>query len=310
MHGVTLDDARRVCAWHNLPEPHSLERIAIGFTNEVYSLDDLYILKVCSDPGNEEAFAREAALYGVFRNRLPVPQIIAFDPRRELLSHPYILYPRIPGDNLYAVWHRYPEGLRRSIVSELCSMLRKIAETPQSEWGGSVQRADSWKETVLQRIHSSMDKCEAAGSLGTEEVAKIRHYCAEHANCLDEQRMALVYWDAHFDNVLVQDGSIVGLLDFERTEVASIDFMLDVVKRMVEFPGKYMSEQSEKYARKEDYAHLIAWYRECYPELFAFRFLERRLDLYALAHDLADLENWAHVPSLMANIMRTVNGNH
>ena len=50
---------------------------------------------------------------------------------------------------------------------------------------------------------------------------------------------------------------IVGILDFERTEVSSIDFILDIIKRIVEYPKKYMSEKFEKFAKKEDYAHLL-----------------------------------------------------
>ena len=41
---------------------------------------------------------------------------------------------------------------------------------------------------------------------------------------------------------------ILGILDFERTEVSSIDFNLDIVKRMVDYPKKYISEKFKKFA--------------------------------------------------------------
>ena len=97
------------------------------------------------------------------------------------------------------------------------------------------------------------------------------------------------YWDAHFDNILVQGTEIVGILDFERTELASVDFILDILKRMTKYPKKYMSAASEKYAKKEDYRYLLDWFQEFYPELFDFQNLDTRLDLYAIKHDLDTL---------------------
>ena len=46
----------------------------------------------------------------------------------------------------------------------------------------------------------------------------------------------------------------------------------------------------EPFANKADYAHLMEWYKEFYPELFDFPELERRLDLY----DIADI---LHLPT-------------
>jgi len=87
---------------------------------------------------------------------------------------------------------------------------------------------------------------------------------------LDEQKIGLVYRDIHFDNILVKDNQISGILDFERTELASIDYVLLIIKKMMEHPTKYMSEVWEKFAKKEDYAHLRNRFKEFYPELFEF----------------------------------------
>lgn len=304
MKNIGIEEARRVFGANHLPEPRTLRGIEVGFTNEVYSIDDIYILKVCTDPRNEQAFRIEDAMYRRFRDMLPVPNVLAFDASREILKYPYFIYPRIPGDNLYNQWHLYSNTTRRSIVKELCGMLRCIASTDLQDLPDIISPVHSWKETVLQRIQTHVDICGRAGYLSHAEVEVIERFCTNNAACLSEQHMALVYWDAHFDNVLVRDGEIVGLLDFERTSIASMDFMLDVVKRMVEFPKKYMSAYVEQFARSEDYAELLAWYKEFFPEAFAFSSLPCRLDLYALAHDLEDLESWPNVPELKANILR------
>ena len=119
-------------------------------------------------------------------------------------------------------------------------------------------------------------------------------------------RKWLVYWDAHFDNILVSNNKIVGLLDFERTKLASVDFVLDIVSRMVSQPKKYMSKSGEKYAKKKDYAKLLVWYEEFYPELFMFDNLDKRLLLYSIGHDLAELLDWPKSESIKKKLMKSI----
>ncbi|MEI8252594.1 MAG: hypothetical protein WCG25_02370 [bacterium] len=50
-----------------------------------------------------------------------------------------------------------------------------------------------------------------------------------------------------------------------------------------------MSEEFEKFAKQEDYIHLLDWFLEFYPELFEFKNLDKRLDLYFVEYDLHTL---------------------
>ena len=137
-------------------------------------------------------------------------------------------------------------------------------------------------------------------------MQKIQKFVDENKYVLDEGKVSLVYWDAHFDNILVKDNKIVGILDFERTELASIDFVLDILKRMMDNPKKYMSEESEKFAKKEDYENLLDWFREFYPELFDFKELEKRLDLYDLECNMKLLLSFPEENELLKQISTTV----
>jgi hypothetical protein len=58
---------------------------------------------------------------------------------------------------------------------------------------------------------------------------------------------------------------------------------------MVDYPEKYMAEKHRKNARAQDYANLLEWFKEYYPELFSFKNLKERLNLYSLEHDLKTL---------------------
>lgn len=307
---MELEIANNILGAYNLPPIQNLKKVEVGFTNTVYELDNKYILKVCTDDKQNEApFRLEAQLYGYYKDKLPVPQLIAFNDEKMLIPYTFMLYPRITGDNLYNVWHLMTVEQRRNVIKQFCDMLRTVNQTELTALPPSVELkpVDSWRKIIETRLNKYLQIAEQMQTIKPETISSVKQFVEQHGSSLDEQKLALTYWDVHFDNVLVQDNQIVGLLDFERTEIASIDFVLDTAKRMVVFPKKYMSQYAEQFAKDEDYEDLLNWYKEFYPELFDFTNLERRLDLYSIAHDLEDLEGWPNVQQLKDNIKQTVN---
>lgn len=290
----------------NLVFNGGIEKIAVGFTNDVYSVDDQYILKVCSAEDNQPYFKREAALYEYYRQELPVPELVVYDASKAIIDQHYMIYQKIAGENLYNVWHILTNEQKQSVIRELCDILCKInqadiADLPEAAW---LESQVNWKSTVTNKLQKYLHIAELMKTLSSDEIDLVLGFIKQHQHILDEQKIGLVYWDAHFDNILVDGVHIVGLLDFERTEVASIDYALDIVRRMMDQPKKYMSEYAEQFAKNEDYSQLMDWYQLYYPELFDFSELNRRLDLYDIAHNLEDLENWPQVDSLKANILK------
>ncbi|MBD3299798.1 MAG: hypothetical protein GF347_00420 [Candidatus Moranbacteria bacterium] len=75
---------------------------------------------------------------------------------------------------------------------------------------------------------------------------------------------------------------------------------------MVEYTKKYMSKEFEKFAKKEDYENLLDWFLEFYPELFEFKDLDKRLDLYAIKNDLDTLIWWPNSIQVKQMIAKTV----
>lgn len=276
---------------HNLGKINKIEKIAIGFTNKIYSIDDKYILKVYD---NQKNFQREICFYDFFKDQLAVPKIIVHQEN-------YLIYHKIKGDNLYSKWHLMNTKQRKSIVKQLCNSLKIINQAPHQ--GAEI----NWQEHILEKINTSLNKIKQKKTISLDFIQAIEKFVFENKHVLIEQKLALVYWDAHFDNILVQDNKIVGVLDFERTQQSSIDFGLDIIKRMQEYPKKYMSEESEKFCQAKDYANLLEWFKEFYPELFNFKNLNRRLDLYAIEHDLNTLLDWPDSDEVKQMIVKTIN---
>lgn len=296
---------------HGLGNIESVANIEIGFTNKVYLVNDAFILKVCEDESSEQKFESEVFFYNFFKDKIPVPKIRVFDKSKNIYGKFFMIYPKIEGDNLYAKWHLLNNEQKKIIIKQICDILKVINESPYDEFlqKFDVNFSDNWHDKILNQIQNSLTKIEEKKLLSPEFIKVIKKFVEDNHHVLKEQKMALVYWDVHFDNILVQDTNIVGILDFERTEVSSMDFVLDIVKRMVEYPKKYMSEKFEKFAKKEDYAHLLDWFQEFYPELFEFENLDKRLDLYAVEHDLDTLIWYPNSKEVKQMIAKTVKYN-
>lgn len=293
---------------HGLGKVESVANIEIGFTNKVYFVNDAFILKVCEDESNEQKFESEVFFYNFFKDKIPVPEIKVFDKSKSIYGKFFMIYPKIVGDNLYSKWHLLDNDQRKIIIKQLCGILKVINKSPYDEFlqKFDVNFSDNWHDKILNQIQNSLTKIEEKKLLSSEFIKAIKKFIDDNHHVLKEQKLALVYWDAHFDNILVEDTKIVGILDFERTEVSSVDFVLDIIKRMVEYPKKYMSEKFEKFAKKEDYAHLLDWFQEFYPELFEFEHLDKRLDLYAVEHDLDTLIWYPNSVEVKQMIAKTV----
>jgi thiamine kinase-like enzyme len=306
---MNIQTIKNIFTTYHLPEPHSFKKIAVGFTNKVYLVDDTYIIKVCNNEINEENIAREVYLYKLFSSHLPVPNIIVYDTSKNILNKHYVIYPSIEGDNLYNVWHTIGEDKRKQIVKDLCSHLRTINKTPYDDFVRTfnVDISKSWREIIIHKINASLEKLAKKNTLSKELILDINEFVKKYQGVLDEAKIAFVHWDVHFDNILVKEGKIVGMIDFERIEISSIDYVLDIVKRMQEFPSKYMSEYAEQFVKDEDYAHLVEWFREYAPELFEFDHLATRLDVYTLLHNLDTLIFFPEANELRDNIHKIIN---
>lgn len=276
-----------------------IQKIEVGYTNKTYSVDDKYIVKICSDTSNEQQCAREAELYSYFNGKLPVPKIIKFDDSKKLYNYSYMIYHKIKGDNLYDVWHTYSEAQRKSVIQQLCNMLKTISQTPRQALNNIFdEQESSWQDSLSNKISQSLKTIQAEHLLSDEVIGKISKYVKQNISVLAEQDVKLTYWDCHFDNILVSDSKIVGLLDFERTEFVSIDFTLDIVKRMVEYPKKYASAHAEQFIKAKDYQNLMQYFKDYYPELFDFNKLDTRLNIYDLERTLCSVIGW---PKLRIN---------
>ncbi len=289
----------KVFTHYKLGEVKAVKRIPAGFTNQVYSVNDEYILKSCSNPANEPNFKQEIYFYNLFKGKIPVPRILAADDSKTLFPTSFMIYKKIDGQPLFNVWHLLSDDQRADYVRQICEMLKVINQEP-------VDAVIDWYKKQMDSINALIETVESRKILSAEFITSMRAFVVAHHDVLKPQKLGLTYWDMHFDNVIVSDGKVVGLLDFEGVEVMSIDYALDTVRRLTYYPQIYASEHSEKKIKDEDYTKIYSWFKQFYPELFAFEHIERRLDLYDIEYDLELLLGYPDSDGLKKRLAETI----
>ncbi|MBI2550942.1 aminoglycoside phosphotransferase family protein [Candidatus Uhrbacteria bacterium] len=287
---IPINSLRKLFQETGLGAANLIHKIDVGFSNDVYSIDDDYILKIgSSEREGAENMRRDIYFCRFLHSKLPTPMIVHAGISQE--GRPFMVYKKIVGENLYNKWHLLSEGDRELVIKQICSMLRKINETPYNDYAleFGIDLNISWQNRISLEIQANLQKVEQKGALPQNRIDAVKKYVDANKAVLKEEKIALVYWDVHFDNILIDGTKIVGILDFERVYIAAIDYVLDLVKRMTKYPKKYASEIAENYVKPEDYANLLATYKKYYPELFDFDDLEKRLSLYGVKHSLNDI---------------------
>ena len=305
---INVNSIENIFIKNNIEDVFDVATLDIGFTNDIYIVNDKYILKVCVDEGNEPNFLKEINYYEVLRGEIPIPNVIVADTTKSLISKYYMIYKKIEGENLYATWHLLNNDERKDIIKQLAKILNNINSIDYLSIGEklNVNKNITWHDIRYNSLIENLNNLKSKDTLDTSFTTEIENYIEDNHHTLHEQKIGITYCDLHFENVLVKNKEVTALLDFERVDVLSIDYALDTIKKLSERPNIYACEAYEKYVKREDYKEIILWFREYYPDLFDFKDIDTRLSLYAIEYDMRLLLKFPEVQSLKDRLLNTI----
>lgn len=276
---TTPERIAEIFAAHSLGNSLAARRITVGFTNEIHHVGD-YILKVYARPDTAQiSYDKEASLFERLSSTVLVPELIAKDNSGTLIPQPYIIYRYIAGEPAGHVWHLLTHEMRKQVIYQGINQLKLIAA---SESNPMLKDHPTWRELIETKLNSHLEVVRQQKLFGADVVHSIQAYIDENIVLLEQAKLGLQYWDFHLDNLIVDEGKLVGMIDFEHVDVVSVDYVLNIVRQMQQHPHLNLAEEIEQYANLEHYKGMLNWFEEFYPELFAFDKLETRINLYDL----------------------------
>jgi len=304
---MVKQDIKNIFNFHNL-NTGKIKKINIGFTNDIYQIDEKYILKIYKNQENELNFEKEYFFLKSFSTKTPVPKVVSAGFDKNIIDKKYLILEKVKGVNLYQKWDLLDDIQRKNLIKQITNILKHINSEPLS---GFIKKFNfskvSWMRENESDFYKILLEIEKNKILTFTELRNIREFIGKNIHFLKDEKQALVYWDIHFDNFLIDESNnISAILDFEAVDIYSIDFVLDMVYKIKENPLKFATEEVEEKIDIENYQKIDLWFKEFYPELFDFDNLDKRLKLYALKYDLNLLLKFPKSVELKEKILKNI----
>jgi hygromycin-B 7''-O-kinase len=268
-----------------------------SWSNDTWVTTDA-VLRVCWR-GDRARLLRERVLLDALPTGLPHATVLGAGSSGD---ETWIVLQRVPGERLDLVWPTLSRDEQRLAVAQLGHLLRvlhrwspprevrttllsaaagapatppenvgsAIVPWPQNriapllEWSGELLQGESGLEPSLRR------RIEMLGPFVPEEE-------------FEEGRV--IHGDAHFANVLWNQGELAALLDFEWARIGPPDLELEALCR--EDPQIEMEMLNRGALATE--VSVLCWLREGYPELFERKDLTERVWLYQICYEIRAL---------------------
>ena len=282
---------KAICAREGLTG-RDIRALSGGQVNQVFLIDEAYVLRIGAREDAVRRLTRETELLQRLENKIPVPKILAFGQENGSI---YQIQHYLPGEKLISVWKNLQPEAQESLAAELAGYLKILHSTPPASPGFASQdgqRYETWKDLILARFQNTLEEIKRLNIQmvpGYVELAV--NYFEENKPVLEESVPALIHGDLTMVNILVDQGKISAVLDFEYSMQAPIDHELLVMEAFCLYPNDWAEEINEVYCTA-DFARFIPLLQRHYPELFEIPHLRTRVNLYQLESALGSYLAW------------------
>ena len=254
---------------------HCLQRLQRGLRNIVFQVDDQYVLRMNRQPASHACMLRECDLNKRLRAIAPVPQSLKFGIFSD--NSAYQLWEFVPGEQLADVWPGLDPTTQVQLVDELCAILEQVHAVKFDGYGPICSRPHSYATWVDYARAELADSPFAEGdsSRWRQVVDRLRFQIWERINrCQWVEKPALVHNDLLMTNVIVRDGHIAALIDWELALRAPLDHETYKLESFCRFPGVV--------GVSGDFHRLWELIVRRYPAMFSHPDLKNRLDAQGL----------------------------
>ena len=271
-----------------------VNKINVGFTNTLYSVNDSFILKICTDLSNEPKFNKEIEFYNANKDNVLIPKLYYANTDKTDIPYYYEILEKINSVSLYDVWHTFSEKQREDIIKQLCEAMKQFHDNKGKSY--------DWVKRTSDLFVNSYNKARELNLFTIEEQELLERAYSKFGEYLQSNEFVLIHNDLHFDNVFYDNGKIK-LIDFERSIYAPRDFELDILYRMIRKPWKFASEENEQYTKLEDYENVMSYIEKYYPELIHIDNLYQRLAIYDMVYFLKQYVSAPQYEELKDNVL-------
>jgi aminoglycoside phosphotransferase (APT) family kinase protein len=203
----------------------------------------------------------------------------------------WCLMRRVPATPLAHQWLELNEAQRYGAVLSLARALRAIHGVDSSGLEPPFLAEGSLEcshQLPVDRLWRLVDQLRSTRAIDPGLLLAATALVDTAEAVLGPQPATLVHGDFHLENVLVADGVVQAVIDFEFARAGWPELDLEVLLRFCEEPQLHVGSAGGTISR-DDFRPVVTWLRDGYPELFEHPNLVERVNLCSLSYDLRDL---------------------
>ncbi len=276
-------DIRILCNTHRL-ECNKVTRTIGSFDKELFIVDDKYFIRTSKQPMQEELNKINR-----IKSLVHVPRIIHASDQGIISSTGYyIILEYLLGSDLYSIYNDLDKQNRSDIGADISNFLSELHKIKGDQYDIGHYTAiiprynNTWRsghEQYWNYIYDSLKRIPMTKEL-QQLLERSNEYINKNISSLDfESAPSLLHNDFHYKNIIIQNHTFSGVIDWECSQYGEIDF---------------------------DYIHLLQWSlfppsknidtKELFRQVFLLQMgknhipmIEKRLTIYMLEHDFIQI---------------------
>ncbi len=269
----------------------SLYEINAGFNNTLFSVNNKYIIKVCTNTELEISFEKEYNFYKSNSSNKSIPKLYKYDNTKKEVNYLYEIIEKLNGNTLYYYWYKMNEIEREETIKKLISIIKSFHNIKANEYDW----AKVIKEEIQKRIKDNKDL------FSDEDYDIIIKSLNKYDEILKDNYFALIHNDLHFDNIIYDNGNIK-IIDFNDCLSAPIDFEFRQLYICQYKPWKWANIEMDPYQKEKDYKNIWNYIKKYYDKLNDINYLEERMIIYRIWNDSEHLKKY-HSKELIDSVV-------
>ena len=278
---LNLEQASAICKKHGLDNPKSISRFSKGMINDVFSIDNKYVIKINTGSPEIKRFHKEYGLYRILADKkIPVPEVYAYDDTNDIIGYDYILMEYISGTTLSDIWNTLGEEEKNSMLIKLGKLLGSIHNIEFNNFGdefldGHFLGINNYQEYFNKNVKKILGLVKDGKTLSIEKIENIREYFNNKLFDI-EVNGSLLHFNFNYDNIIVNKGKIKAVIDWEWSKSGHSEEELGIVIYRIikneaeknEFlKGYRQSRNIDNDFGKRMYAYCLLYYLKVLPSV-------------------------------------------
>jgi Ser/Thr protein kinase RdoA (MazF antagonist) len=255
--------------------------------NDVF-MGSAYIVKLYTQRKGDGT-KKENRLCDVLRYLVPTPEVIALGRTKE--GTPYLVSRRMRGSTLQLVWDDLSEAEKRQYSAALGKTLAVIHNSPTANIEDVAPRPRlPLQQSMRKRAKELLDIVDSQKLLSPETIKGLWDYCNAQMTQVNETETVLLHGGFRPGNLIVADGRVTGVIDWEDAYLGDPAEELALVLHRT-IPEAFHKSFLTGYQTLRPLPFTLGPLRLVYPLLYYLKFLP-------------EIPTWKEFPTKQANYKR------